>query len=309
MPRYKHTTLARAVRVFLAGKRATTATSYSWDLKPMVAYLGPDKPLQVTEDGQRFDFFEPPDLTEYVNLGLLSRDPPLAPATVEKHKKTMRTFWNWCRKNGYINESPFRVPAKKLAGGVDPAKIMPDHLLNQLLNYTQWDTRAHAVVLFLAQTGCRCGGAAKLTLDRLDLPNKRAVVVEKGEKAYTVYYDDVAAAALGEWLRTRATLGNIVFSKTGRPITSAALGQYFRRLCKDGARIGSWGPHSLRHRRGDQLQRAGVDPKTAARVLGHTNYMTTLEYYYHEDEQHIEQAARDTLKADDPRGKMRRFGG
>ena len=241
----------------------------------MAAWLGNDKPLRVIENDKRVDYFEPPDLTEYVNLAILQREKPLAAATVEKHKKTMRTFWNWCVKNGYIDKSPFVVPAKKLSRGVDPDKIMSDEKLDQLLTYAKWNARRYALITFLADTGCRRGGATELTVDRLDLSNRSAEVVEKGEVTYTVYFGDVTAFALRNWLMSRGSLGGYVFSRDGKPITAYALGQYFRRSCVS-AGIGSWGPHSLRHRKGDKLQKAGVDVRTTALVMGHRNYMTTL---------------------------------
>jgi integrase/recombinase XerD len=297
-----------AVESFLAGYRKTTATTYAQDLRPMVAWLGPERPLQIVENGERVDYFEPPDLVEYVNLALVQRDPPYAPATIEKHKKTLRTFWNWCAKHGYVNQSPFAVPSKKLARGVDPDKIMPDAKLDTLLTYARWEPRRYALVTFLADTGCRRGGAAGLTIDRLDLGKRRATVEEKGEVSYTVYFGDVTARALRDWLSRRGAVGSTVFSRDGEPMTASALAQYFRRSCI-AAGIGSWGPHSLRHRKGDQLQRSGVDPRTAARVLGHTNYMTTLDYYYHEDDERVEAASRAAAIPLSDDAKLRRFSG
>lgn len=61
-----------------------------------------------------------------------------------------------------------------------------------------------------------------------------------------------------------------------------SLGQLFTRICKR-AGIPSYGPHSLRHRKGHQLADAKVNPSTAAMVLGHSDPTITLQHYYPKD--------------------------
>jgi integrase len=294
-------TLSEAVELFLDGYIETTRRSYAVPLKQMVNWLGPVRPVDVVRAIE---------LDSYAKRGLRDPDRNLAEATVQKHIKTMRTFWNWCVEVELVERSPFKVKGKRLKRKISSDGVMKEWELMQLLEYARWRPRLYALVLFLADTGCRRGGAAGLRVDDLDLQNRKAVVTEKGDKTRPVFYDDVTTQALRDWLSRRGNvIGGYVFSTDGKPITSAALGQFFRRGCI-AAGIGSYGPHTLRHRKGHQLARTpGVDVATAANILGHEDVKITLDYYYNADWAMAEEAVRRTAIKDDPTGKVRKFTG
>jgi site-specific recombinase XerD len=48
--------------------------------------------------------------------------------------------------------------------------------------------RDRALIYFLLDTGCRLGGLISLTVDRLDLDHRRAILIEKGDRARVVPY-------------------------------------------------------------------------------------------------------------------------
>lgn len=170
---------------------------------------------------------------------------------------------------------------------------MPEDKFQQLLAYLRANTRSPsrkirfirglALVLYLADSGGRIGGAWSLQVNDLQLDSGTGTVTEKGDKSRTVAYGPAAVNALRMWLLIRkGDLGDYVFSYRGNKLKeSAILGQFFRRLCID-AGIGSWGPHSLRHRKGFQLSDSGVSITIAAEALGHSSTGTTEQYYPHD---------------------------
>lgn len=291
-------TLAGAVELFLDGYRETTRRSYAEPLKQLSAYIGPARPLAD---------IRPVDLDAYVKRSLAKPERGLAPATVQKHIKTIRTFFNWCVRVELLEASPFKVRSSRLKRKVSSEDVLQDWQLEQLLAYASWHPRLYALVLFLADTGARRGGAAGLRVDDLDLANKRAIVTEKGDKTRPVFYSAITATAISDWLTRRGQIGGYVFSKDGKPISAASIAQCFRRGCI-AAGIGSHGPHKLRHRKGNQLARARVDPTTAANLLGHEDPSITMQYYYNSDWQMVEDVARQLEVKADPRGKLKRFG-
>lgn len=229
-----------------------------------------------------------------------------APTTIYRHIKQTKIFFNWLVKMNFLTANPatnLRNPAP--AKEVNRDKSMSDEELEAILRYAYHDALKHAVILFLADTGCRAGGVASLTLDRLFLNLKKAEVIEKGNKKRFVYFEDECVSSLRRWLdkrpqvieaaRERGTLladHGYVFCHADGPYKPDAISQIIYRLSKEAGLDRALGSHSLRHRKGHQLADAGVAPSVAANVLGHSDVSITLNFYYPHDDQRAEEAAR-----------------
>jgi integrase len=152
--------------------------------------------------------------------------------------------------------------------------------------------RALALLLWLSDGGARRGGAVNLRWTDIDLSKQTAVITEKGNKTRKVWFGISTKAALIRWkLAQNAHAGGFVFSPNGAKITAACLAQYFRRRCVE-AGIGSWGPHSLRHRFGVRLRENKTPSHVAALVMGIS--LKTYEGHYGEpDEDALKKAAMD----------------
>lgn len=260
--------------------RPATRRTYLHDLRAMAAFLGTARPVSE---------IIPTDLMRYGNH--LNKQPGIrSPFTYNKHVKSMRAFFNWCVRADLIEKSPATILKRKKANeSVPKSKAMPDLKLIRLLEYVAatprgWDPREEAFVRFLADTGCRISGAANLTEDHLDLRERKALLYEKGKTdPHTVRFGRECAYALTTWLLQRkAANGRYVFSVNGQRMTNRSLGQYFRRLCER-AGIGSWGPHSLRHRMGHKaIEKHPVS--IVAKILNDTPEIVIKHYLPQHDE-------------------------
>lgn len=261
--------LREAVDLWLGEHIPTTRRSYQYNMWEMCDYVGPSRPLdQVSsEDLMRFAQY-------YRAKGSVK-----SPATYNKLLKTLKTFFNWCLKAEFIARSPAKPlkPSKKEEAG-GRGKAMPDAHYFQLVDFAKWDVRGLALVLFLGDTGCRIGGATGLRWQDIDfvadIPT--ATVTEKGAPPRKVFFGKSCEQAL---LRLQAAKPGT--EKVFGVNNVDALKQYFRRLCQR-AGIGSYGPHSLRHRKGHQFGDNKVNPAIGAMVLGNTVDIM-LEYYYPKD--------------------------
>jgi len=265
-----------------------TRRAYRDIVRPLVAYLGPDRPI---------DRLQPVDVVEY-QQSLKAKN--YADATVRKHTKGVKTFFNFLVRHELIDLSPARtIQARRLPTYISRDKAMTDQELERVLNYARYFPRNLALIQFLADTACRAGGASKLRVTDLDLPNYRAVVVEKGSKTRPVAFGEACAQALRIWLLQRpATAGDYVFSSSDTPIKPDNISQIVRRAClKVGVR--SLGSHSLRHRKGHQLADAKVAPSIAATALGHSDPTITLQHYYPADWESAEKELRKLALPDD----------
>jgi site-specific recombinase XerD len=88
-------TLERAIDLFLKEHITTTAKSYGHTLRGMRDYIGPERLLERVEAA---------DVSEYMQ-SVKERPTIKSPATINKHIKTIRTFFNWCIKSGLLTST------------------------------------------------------------------------------------------------------------------------------------------------------------------------------------------------------------
>ncbi|QPC81030.1 tyrosine-type recombinase/integrase [Phototrophicus methaneseepsis] len=294
--------LHEAVSLFLAEQRRTTANSYFYVLRDMQNYLGYTRPV---------DEIAAADLIRYIQAVRRRKHDgkPLAKATINKYVKTTRTLFNWLVKLGVLSEAPTKaLKMEHIDAYITREKAITEEELQILLNVTRGKPRDRALILFLAETGCRARGACGLTMDDLDLENMTGVVTEKGDKTRRVVFGPVCRDALKRWLWVRRRKpGVYVFSNKATPISSNYLGQIIRRNCKaaqdQGDNIRIISAHAFRHRKGHQLADDHVAPSIAATALGHSDVMTTLRHYYPADWESAEQALRATHIQPEPQAE------
>jgi integrase len=263
--------LQDAIDLFLAQHKDTSAASYWSNLKVVAEIIGAKR---LIEDITAKDIGL---VQKYIN----NPGRNYADATRTKYIKVMKTFFNWLVKNNFLEGSPagfLKVP--KVNPYVDPEKAMTDEELRKLLDYVKWKPRDYALVLFLADTGARAGGASGLRWQDIDFEELRAIVTEKGDKSRPVAFGDLCASALKAWLiRRPKTAGLYVFSATKTPIKAPCISQIITRACVR-AGVRPLGSHSLRHRKGHQFAENRIAPPTAALAMGHTDVNVTMGSYY-----------------------------
>jgi integrase/recombinase XerC len=145
------------------------------------------------------------------------------------------------------------------------------------------DLRDRAIVLFLADTGCRVGGLCGLRVADIDLKAGLATLTEKGEKTRLVPFTSTTAEALGEWLKVRpqdrgpwlfVSLGN----KASGGLSTNGVAQMLRRRARLAGVTGAVNPHSFRHAFAREFLLSGGDLATLADLLGHSSIEVTKAY-------------------------------
>lgn len=284
-------TLQEALAFFLQVDRSdTTNDSYGHVLRHFVAAVGSQRPIEL---------IRPEDIDAYIRTLRERRDTyathptrptlkrPLAPATIYKNVKMIKVFFNWCEQRGYIAEAPTRLIVNRRPNHpLGQGKAATDEEVEVLLAASRFKPRDRAIVLLLAQSGCRAGELAKLRIQDLELETNTAFVDGKGGKRRRIYFNEETSQAIEKWLtkRPKADHDYVFLGVYHRqPMTSPAVSQMIRRLCEE-AEIRSLGPHSLRHRVGLKFARARVAPRVTQHYLGHTSLLITLGYYQDVDE-------------------------
>jgi integrase len=285
--------LQDAITLFLSQQKPSSRESYKYALRDMAEHVGARKAIGAISMMH---------MAEY-SMVLEGRGYASA-ATFNKYVKVSKVFYNWLVRQQLIKESPARMlRQRKQESKVSREKAMPDTELARLLDYAQWRPKDHALLMFLADTGCRAGGAAGLKWQDIDWLRNEASVTEKGDKTRRVAFGAMCATALRKWDSVRpAAAGVWVFSTTHKPILASSISQLVRRACV-AAGVTARGSHSLRHRKGYQLADLRIAPTIAAQALGHSDATITLQHYYPHDWDRAKRALEElAIKA--PEGKV-----
>lgn len=206
----------------------------------------------------------------------------LSESSIAGHVRALHAFWGWCARE-YGTSNPMVNIRRQKNPTPKPKAISPADFV-RLFNATGDDAigkRDRAILCFLADTGCRIGGLLRLQINDLVIDDRRAYVVEKGDKRRAVVFTSYTAQVLRHWMRVRESIATTVFVSmtTGRPLTNSGVNQILSRLKERAGITGRVNPHSFRHNFAREYLRNGGDLATLAALLGHSDISTTAAYY------------------------------
>lgn len=281
-------TLADAVNLFLnaiEGEVApATHTWYRQRLHSLIEQCGPMTLDQVSLDilrqwrssllSQRQRWATHP--TRPTTAGALSS------ATLHDSLRAVKRLFHWLLTEGHLTINP-TTRLKLAAAPKEPPKAISEEDLTRLLVAAAASgARDLALVAFIADTACRCAGAAGARLSELDMTHHSAIVREKGRKARTVFFGDQTARALRTWLQARPPdSSDALFLRLrgGGPLSPTGVYQVFKRLAHGAGLTHRFNPHSLRHAYARRALQAGADLGTVSEIMGHSDIAVTARFY------------------------------
>ena len=144
------------------------------------------------------------------------------------------------------------------------------------------DIRDRALILLLLRTGIRIGEALGLTLNDLDIRDRKVHLFEgeKNSMGRVVYLSDDALFALKLWLRRRNENKEFVFYGQGnrRLCYSAGRSRFVKYLKKAELEQKGYTVHCLRHTFASELLNAGMRLECLQQLLGHQDIEVTRRY-------------------------------
>lgn len=212
---------------------------------------------------------------------LPTRNGGLSRHTVHGYIRAARRFFRWCVLEQLLETSPAARLHPPRLPDTEPKAISREDLDKILSAAEDSGPRDYALVRFLADTGCRLGGLAGLTIEDLDLKRNRAIVREKGKggsgNVRAVYFGETTTAALETYIGERTT--GPVWLGTRGPLTRGGIYQAIKRLAKRAGVDGRYNPHAFRHAWAKIALENGADLGTVSQVLGHSDIAVTHNSY------------------------------
>lgn len=208
------------------------------------------------------------------------------PSTVHQRLVVLKRFINWLVDEGYLEASPmakFRLPRDPLK----PKEPLKGEDVEKVLNACTND-RDRAIIALMLDAGLRKSEVIGLTIEDVDLDQKRVTVFGKGRKT-RILGIPTAARYIRKYLRTREKgkgTDHLFYTYgTHEPISIHTMNAMFRRLA-DLTGIPHLHPHRLRHTMATTIYRDSGDIRLVKDLLGHSSLQTT-ERYVHTDVDHM----------------------
>jgi integrase/recombinase XerD len=179
------------------------------------------------------------------------------------------------------------IPGSILRRGIKPK--LPDVLpramnpadVRKLLCVIE-ETRDRALILLLLRTGIRIGEALGLTMNDLDIGDRKVHLYEgeKNSMGRVVYLSDDALFAMKLWLRQRDKNKEFVFygQGNGHLCYSTGRSRFVNYLKKAGIEQKGYTVHCLRHTFASELLNAGMRLECLQPLLGHHDIEVTRRY-------------------------------
>ncbi|MDO5696720.1 MAG: tyrosine recombinase XerC [Dermatophilus congolensis] len=223
-----------------------------------------------------------------------------ARSTLARHTASVRAFFRWAKRSGLIETDPtLRLATPKKSGHLPT--VLKQRQAADLLDRARTSTdgtggtdeadetdqavrlRDLALLELLYATGLRVGELASLDIDDVDLAERTARVVGKGDKERIVPFGVPARDALRAWSVARRRLAT---ERSGPAlflgVRGGRLGQRQIReavhAAAHAAAVPDIAPHALRHSAATHLLDGGADLRDVQELLGHSTLSTTQIY-------------------------------
>lgn len=255
------------------GASGHTLVNYSIDLKEFSKFL----------EGVE------PDKVDYLAIRRYLahlREKNFAKASIARKLASLRSFFKFLVRDGYIKTSPAAGLAnpkqeKKLPiflGEDDVAKLVEAPHDRDFAGL-----RDRAILETLYSTGIRVGELVALDIEDVDFIGGAMKVAGKGKKERLVPIGDRAVRAIRAYLDKCAGLPKrdakaVFLNAAGKRITDRAVRRVIEKYVRVSALRRGVSPHTLRHSFATHLLDRGADLRSVQELLGHSNLSTTQIY-------------------------------
>ena len=198
--------------------------------------------------------------------------------TIDNHRRNLSSFFSWLEAEDYILKSPMlrihKIKTKKVV-----KKIISDEDI-EILRDNCKDIRDLAIIDLLYSTGIRVGELVNLNKDDVDFENRECIVIGKGNKERTVYFDARTKLHLMNYLSRREDNNSALFVSLDKPYDRLNISGVEVRLRKLGKKLGieRIHPHKFRRTMATRAIDKGMPIEQVQQLLGHNQIDTTMCY-------------------------------
>ena len=198
--------------------------------------------------------------------------------TLDNIRRIISSFFSWLEDENHIIKSPARR-IHKIRTGKLIKPTYTDEELETMRDNCQ-NVRDLAIIDLLSSTGIRVGELVNINIKDIDFSRRECVVLGKGNKQRTVYFDARSKIHLLQYINTRTDNNNALFVSLNKPHNRLNISGIELRLRNMGRKlsINKVHPHKFRRTLATKAIDKGMPIEQVQILLGHTKIDTTLQY-------------------------------
>ena len=211
----------------------------------------------------------------------------LKPGSANTKRYALIGFHKWLISQRLAESNPFADHTSTVKEPQRSLRVLTIKEIAQLIDgcsqVGENPERLGAMVALVASAGLRVSEVINLRADRVDLEERWAWVIGKGDKERMVRFGVVAQEKIRDWLAVRPDAGPYLFcTSTGTPVSD----NHFR---EDLEKAAWWAdlkdvnPHLLRHSFATISIQARVPIEDVQGMLGHSSIVTTQRYIHRDN--------------------------
>ncbi len=271
-----HTSLIDAQAKFTAhlqanGKAHATVIAYSKDIEQLTDFLSKRSKTLLAEVTTE-------DIEDFKELLKKQR---YTSKSISRKINSIKAFFRFCLAEGFIDHNPTQEVTQPKFDQAPP-RILSRLEYRALRDSCRADSRMHAIVEILLQTGMRISELANLQVSDVDLERELIYIqAQNSREARRIPLNAAAKKAVLDYLRfrPRAKEKTLFLTKTCRPFLvrniRTAIDRYFRLAGIKDAKV-----NDLRHTFVIEQLKAGTPLVYVSQLVGHKR-ITTTEKYLH----------------------------
>ena len=202
-----------------------------------------------------------------------------SPRTVLLYINGLDGFFSFCYEEEYVDAILVKKRWRPKLSKALPKYLTSPEVARLKLNAEKLCIRDRAIVIFALSSGCRRSEISKLNVEDIDLDNRTALVIGKGDKERKVHFSQECALLISEYLSNDPrNEGPLFLNKYGTRLSDAGIYEIIVKLREMANLPAGFSPHWLRHTYGHEMISRGADINFIAEGLGHSNLDTTRVY-------------------------------
>lgn len=212
--------------------------------------------------------------------------------TLHNHVSGLRTFFHYCRKQGWTGKNPFHQlvlpklekPLPKFLSEKQCMELIkgPSRLLQNGSATSFEACRDQLMLELLYGAGFRVSELVALTYGQVDEGQGVARIVGKGRKERLCPLGKAAMACIGyfkaNFAQDPSPEAPVLVQENGEPMTARAVQLQLKKYLALAGLPMDISPHKLRHSFATHLLNNGADLRVVQDLLGHANLSTTQVY-------------------------------
>jgi tyrosine recombinase XerC len=211
-----------------------------------------------------------------------------AKTSVARKLAAIRSFFEFCLKQGWLEDNPAKVVTTPKTDKHVPAFLSEDEM-EKFLELPKEDdvlvVRDKAILELFYAAGIRLGELVGINLEDFNLGERMLRVRGKGKKERLVPFGRKAAESIAAYLRLREAIPKMSLDEKalflnyqGTRITARSVERMMAKYIRRTAIRRKISPHSLRHSFASHLLSRGADLRVIQELLGHESLATTQKY-------------------------------